>query len=241
MATRPRRRSPPSIHGVPTMRTDDAGEIDDRGDAPRVGPRSQRGRHPSADSAEAEIKPAYLIAGTDEAKIARLGRGSARAPSARAGPGRWSSSRPGRAGGPRRRGPARLAGRDLADRSAPLPARRRGRGLGQEGRRGGGEALGSSRPTPRSRWSPTASRRAAGEGGEGGRAARCSPSTRRGARAAEAARRRGRELGFELDLVAAAAAGRAPGPAPAAAPERARAPRAVGGEGGRVGPRTSTR
>jgi hypothetical protein len=35
--------------------------------------------------AEAEIKPAYLISGTDEAKIARLGRGCELAPSARVG------------------------------------------------------------------------------------------------------------------------------------------------------------
>ena len=92
------------------------------------------------------MKPAYLIAGTDEAKITRT-RGRLRERAEReGGPGALELFEAGEG----RRSPdvearGRLARGDLADRLAPLPARGRCRGLGQGRRRAGGRG---ARPDP---------------------------------------------------------------------------------------------
>ena len=187
----------------------------------------------------AEIKPAYLIAGDDEAKIART-RARLRARAEReGGPGALEVFEAGE-GRPAPDAEALIA--SLAAISliacAPLPARRRRRALGQgrhrAGRRG---ARGDCRRRPRSRWSPAASRRPRWRRRSRRRAARRSPSRRRGARAAEAARRRGAASSAStLDPDAAAAAGRAARPAARSASRTELERLALwAGEGGQVG------
>ena len=181
------------------------------------------------------MKPAYLIAGDDEAKIART-RGRLRERAEReGGPGALevfeAGRRPPLAG---RRGGGRLTRRHLADRLAPLPARRRSRGLGQGRRRARPSRRSArSRRRPRSRWSPTASRpRGMAKAVEKAGGEVLSFALPRERDLPKQLVADARELGFELEPGGRPPAGGAPGSQADAPPHGAGAPRALG-RGGR--------
>ncbi len=181
-----------------------------------------------------EMRPLYLIAGTDEAKSTPPGRGCGRGPSARAAAA-LEVFEPARGEGmPDHEALLAAIPAMSLMQIAALPARRRGRALARPparaGRRGAGRA--AARPDP----GPDRPRQAAGEAGQSGQGGKGRDARVRGAEGAGDAARLWSPTRSGSDSAStrhARGAGRADGRQPGAPRSTSSSAGALGGEGGR--------